>query len=119
MNRVNLIRHEFVEFVPEDIPDGVLYVSVPFATAVHKCCCGCGNKVVTPIDPTDWEMRFNGRSISLYPSIGNWGLDCQSHYWIRRNRVQWDLPLSKFQIKSGRIRNWFQKKLTRQWRRQA
>ncbi len=65
-----------------------LYVSIEFTTVVHKCCCGCGREVVTPLSPTDWKLTFDGVSISLHPSIGSWNLPCQSHYWIRHNRVQ-------------------------------
>jgi hypothetical protein len=38
------IRHEFVEFIPKERQEGVLYVSIPYATAVHNCFCGCGLK---------------------------------------------------------------------------
>jgi hypothetical protein len=69
--------------------DGVIYVSVDYATAIHKCCCGCGNEVVTPLSPTDWELTFDGKTISLNPSIGNWNFRCQSHYWITKNTVEW------------------------------
>lgn len=83
------LSYRFVKNVPEEIENGIIYVSIEYATAIHKCCCGCGNEVVTPISPTDWELIFNGNSISLYPSIGNWSLKCKSHYWITRNRVEW------------------------------
>jgi len=83
------LTHEFVEYMPDDLKDGTIYVSVSFATVIHKCCCGCGNEVVTPLSPTDWKLTFDGESISLDPSIGNWSFPCQSHYWIRLNRVQW------------------------------
>ena len=33
---------------------------------------------------------FDGRTISLNPSIGNWSYPCRSHYWIKGNRVVWD-----------------------------
>src|SRR4051812_48089733 len=89
MTRINKITHEFVDTMPKILADGVIYVSIPYATTIHKCCCGCGNKVVTPLSPTDWTLSFNGESISLDPSIGNWSFPCQSHYWIRSNRVQW------------------------------
>lgn len=81
------LSHEFVPSIPDTLEEGVVYISIPYATAVHLCCCGCKNEVVTPITPTDWELTFDGETISLYPSIGNWGFACQSHYWIRRNRV--------------------------------
>ena len=48
-----VLRHEFVEFIPDELEHGIIYISIRFATASHLCCCGCGNKVVTPIRPTD------------------------------------------------------------------
>jgi hypothetical protein len=59
--------HRFVEYIPERPEPGMLYVSVPYATVVHRCGCGCGNKVVTPLSPFDWKLAFDGKSISLYP----------------------------------------------------
>jgi len=91
MNQEIVLRHEFVEYIPEDqdIRKGTIYISIRFATATHLCCCGCGNKVVTPIWPTGWKLIFDGKTISLDPSIGNWSFACQSHYWIRHNKVKW------------------------------
>jgi hypothetical protein len=80
----------FVELMPKEIEDGVLYISMEYATAIHLCACGCGNKVVTPLSPKDWKLTFDGDSISLSPSIGNWNFDCKSHYWIKNNNVRWD-----------------------------
>lgn len=57
--KTGVLKHEFVEHVPADLEEGVIYVSIPFATAVHKCCCGCGNEIVTPITPTDWQLTFD------------------------------------------------------------
>ncbi|MGD0168501.1 MAG: DUF6527 family protein [Smithella sp.] len=98
MKRIKTLTHEFAEHIPSDLEDGKIYVSVTFATAIHKCCCGCGQEVVTPISPTDWKLIFDGQSISLYPSIGNWSLPCQSHYWIERNMVKWAPKWSKDKI---------------------
>jgi hypothetical protein len=86
---MKMLQHRFVEFMPETLEEGVLYVSMEYCTAIHNCVCGCGNKVVTPISPTDWQLQFNGKSVSLKPSIGNWSFDCQSHYWITNNKVSW------------------------------
>lgn len=85
------MRYEFVQFVPckSSLDEGVLYVSVEFATAIHLCACGCGNEVVTPLSPCDWCLVFDGRAVSLMPSIGNWRLECESHYWIRGGAVIW------------------------------
>jgi Family of unknown function (DUF6527) len=64
--------------------------------------CGCGNKVVTPITPLDWTLTFNGETISLHPSIGNWNFECQSHYWIKQNKVEWAGQWSKHRIDTER-----------------
>lgn len=89
MNAPRTLTHKFVDSVPDTLEEGTLYVSIRFKTVIHKCCCGCGNQVVTPLSPSDWKLTFDGRSISLYPSIGNWKFPCRSHYWIKGNKVKW------------------------------
>lgn len=96
------LRHEFVEYVPDDVGEGVIYVTIQFATAVHLCGCGCGSEIVTPLSPTDWQLTFDGRSVTLHPSIGNWNLPCRSHYWIRKNCVVWAAPWTAWEIAEGR-----------------
>jgi hypothetical protein len=96
------MQHKFVEFVPEDIQPNTLYVSVEYGTAVHKCCCGCGEEVVTPLTPTDWKLKFDGESVSLAPSIGNWSFKCRSHYFIRNNNIQWCTDWTDKQVKTGK-----------------
>ena len=89
MTRRETVEFEFVESVPDPPEEGIVYISTRFATAIHKCCCGCGTEIVTPLSPAGWTLIFNGETISLYPSIGSWALPCKSHYWIRGNRVIW------------------------------
>lgn len=96
------LTHCFVESIPEKIEPWSLYVSVEFATVMHLCLCGCGREVVTPLSPTDWKMTFDGESITLYPSIGNWSFSCRSHYWIRHNRVEWAGEWSEEEVARGR-----------------
>lgn len=100
--RATSFKHKFVTTVPDSLEDGVLYIAMDYRTAVHKCFCGCGSEVATALSPTDWKLTYDGVSVSLYPSIGNWALDCQSHYWIDRNAVKWAGQWSKEQIESGR-----------------
>src|ERR1700686_1232920 len=97
-----LLKHGFVEYMPDVLMDGTIYVSMTFATVAHKCCCGCGGEVVPPLSPPDWGLSFDGQSISLDPSIGNWSFSCKSHYWIRRNKVIWAPRWSEKQIQGGR-----------------
>ena len=96
------ITHKFVEFIPEQIEEGVLYISMQYCTAIHKCVCGCGNEVVTPLSPTDWELIFNGKTVSLSPSIGNWNFECKSHYFITRNIIRNVKRWKDWEIDEGR-----------------
>lgn len=99
------LSHEFVEFIPEQLQEGVLYVSTTYATAAHLCFCGCGREVVTPLSPTDWRLTFNRKTVSLSPSIGNWSFPCRSHYWIKDNCVQWCGEMQQHAIDAGRVRD--------------
>ena len=99
------IAHQFVEFIPEQLDEGVVYVTIEYATAIHRCCCGCGTEVTTNFSPTDWKLIFDGETISLDPSVGNWSFPCRSHYWIRRNKVVWAAQMSRHQIDAGRARD--------------
>jgi hypothetical protein len=83
----------------------MLYVCIPYTTVVHRCCCGCGREVVTPLGPTDWRVTFDGETVSLEPSIGNWSFPCRSHYWIVRNRVRWARTWTSAEIDAGRSSN--------------
>lgn len=96
------LKHEFVEFIPADLREETLYVSIRFATVSHLCPCGCKSKVVTPLKPTDWKLIFDGKTVSLHPSVGNWNFPCRSHYWVRNNRVQWADDWSKERVDAGR-----------------
>jgi hypothetical protein len=99
------IEHRFVHSIPSTIEPGVLYVSMEFATAIHLCCCGCGREVVTPFSPTDWKLTFDGVSISLWPSIGNWNFPCRSHYIIKANRIIEAAPWSQSMVEAERKRD--------------
>jgi len=105
MTRDTRLSHEFVDYIPDKLQRGKLYLSIEYGTAAHKCCCGCGNDVITPITPTDWWVTLDGETVSLEPSIGNWNFDCQSHYWIVRNRVKWAPRWSRAQVDAGRARD--------------
>lgn len=97
-----VLAYEFVEYIPEELKERTLYISKTYGTAVHKCCCGCGREVVTPLSPTGWQLTFDGKSVSLYPSIGSWSLPCRSHYFITENRAVWAPRWTQKQIARGR-----------------
>ncbi len=99
------IKPEFVEFVPTALEPGVLYISRRYKTASHLCVCGCGNRVVTPLNPSAWRIIERNGTVSLFPSIGSFDLPCESHYWIRDNKIAWAAKLSERQIAEVRERD--------------
>jgi hypothetical protein len=103
--RINQIRPQFSEFIPDELEEGVLYISERYKTASHKCACGCGEEVVTPLSPVEWRLHKDGDIVSLHPSIGNWNYTCRSHYWIRRNVIQWADSMSIKQITQVQVRD--------------
>jgi hypothetical protein len=105
MMRHDRLEHAFVEHIPETVEPSILYISMEYGTAAHSCCCGCGEEVVTPFTPTDWKMIFDGETVSLNPSVGNWTLDCRSHYVIKRGRVIEAGPWTDEQVAAERLRD--------------
>ncbi|WP_367271339.1 DUF6527 family protein [Phenylobacterium sp.] len=73
-----------------------------FAQAAHRCLCGCGQEVYTRFTPRDWQMLFDGESVSVTPSIGNWSFACQSHYWLDHGRVRWASRMTAEEIEAVR-----------------
>ena len=86
---VNEFELQVVHRVPEDLLPGILYVCFDCNVVAHLCACGCDEKVILPIDPGFWSVKYDGETVSLSPSIGNFQIPCKSHYWIRENRVIW------------------------------
>jgi hypothetical protein len=109
MFRHTKLEHKFVHYIPEQLEPGVIYISMDYATAAHSCCCGCGEQVITPFTPTDWKLTFDGETISLWPSIGNWNFHCKSHYIVRRSQVleaePWDEKKKKQKHEDEGIRH--------------
>lgn len=99
------VTSKFVEFIPKHLELGTLYISGEYTTTAHLCACGCGEKVVLPLHPTDWRMKFDGKAITIRPSVGNWSFPCKSHYLITENRIEWAGQWSDEQIAKGRGRD--------------
>ena len=98
------LAHKFVDQIPEKLDEGVLYVSIQFGTVVHKCACGCGEEVVTPLGPAEWRLTYDGRTVSLAPSVGNWSFPCRSHYWIEGGNVRWARGFSGAEVALVRLK---------------
>lgn len=100
--RQQTYRHEFVDLVPDDIEEGVLYVSIKYKNVSHLCMCGCGEKVVFRLAPERFKIKFDGKTVTLSPSVGNSNFECRSHYWLEHGELEWLPPLSDRQIQRAR-----------------
>jgi hypothetical protein len=96
--KIDQLHPKFVNHIPDHLEEGVLYISERFRICSHKCCCGCGEEVVTPLSPVEWRITREADLVSLWPSVGNWDYACRSHYVIRRNRVLQSPPLTDRQV---------------------
>ena len=99
---VNSITLRRVKYLPTELAPGILYVSEEFAVAGHLCACGCGNKVITPLGPSEWTFTERNQRPTLHPSVGNWQLPCRSHYVIAEGRIRWGEQWSDAQVAAGR-----------------
>lgn len=85
----------YVTLAPNDMEQGKVYISEEFNTAIHKCLCGCGEKVVMPLAHGDGFFRNKGWNIikeangtvSFSPSVGNFQSKCNTHYIMTKNKA--------------------------------
>ena len=85
------LEPRFMKYIPESIEEGILYISEELWVTIHLCACGCGRKVVAPLDiAVGWVLTHNeDKTVSLHPSLGNFDFPCKSHYFIKNNKVDW------------------------------
>lgn len=96
---------EWVEDMPESMDPGILYISVKHQLTEHYCACGCGTEVSLPLGRNEWKLVYDGDSVSIWPSVGNWHLLCESHYLITESKTIWCAQWSEEEILGGRNRD--------------
>ena len=105
--RLKAITPKFVEYIPtegKDLIPGIVYISMKHNMVVHRCPCGCRGLSEFMLDPIRFRMEYDGSNVSFDPSIGNSNLKCRSHYWIRKNQIQWCDPMEDWETKRARRR---------------
>lgn len=95
----------FVGTFPSPLLAGIFYISTEYNTCAHLCACGCGDEVVTPLSPAQWSFFYDGKDISVWPSVGSWSLPCRSHYYIEDGQVRWSRQYSDDEIARNRARD--------------
>lgn len=76
------------------LEDGVLYVVNDSPYVEYNCPCGCGSVVTLPTKKHStgydgWDFREENGKVTLSPSVLSSGFPCRSHYFVRKNRIQW------------------------------
>lgn len=60
--------------------------------AILACPCRCGDRIdvnlMTSRQPS-WQLSRSGKEASLHPSLWMPKEKCGSHFWLRRNRIDW------------------------------
>lgn len=110
MTKIERLEQRFVTSAPRELDPGILYISLEYTTMLHLCACGCGSKVVTPLSPKDWRFTFDGRTVSVNPSVGSWSLPCRSHYVIEHGVIRWAGDWTDEQIRRGREADFVRKR---------
>ena len=100
--KINRLRPQMVEQMPETLENGIIYISERYRVALHNCCCGCGEEVSTPLGSTEFSIRVDGPAVTLRPSIGNHDFACRSHYFITNGSIDWAPAMTRAQIEAGR-----------------
>lgn len=98
-----MVTLKLIDHLPIKLEPEILYVSQEFEIAGHLCACGCGSKIITPLGVNEWSFSVCNGKPTLKPSIGNWQLPCQSHYWIEDGEILWSYKWSEDKIKAGRL----------------
>lgn len=91
MERINELTPAYVDYMPDQLGAGKLYISTKFKLAIHLCACGCGVETVTPLKEGEWTLTDKGGIITLRPSIGNFMGEnpYHAHYYITDNKIEW------------------------------
>lgn len=89
--KINEVKPVYVDYMPDAMEPGKLYISTQFELAIHLCACGCGGQTVTPLKEGEWKLTDKGGVITLRPSIGNFSGEnpYHAHYYITDNKIEW------------------------------
>lgn len=86
---VDILETIELKYIPEDLVEGFLYVSKEFNSAIHLCPCGCKKEVILPLTKDGWSYTEKDGLYSFTPSILNNRYECNSHYYITNNIIDW------------------------------
>ena len=81
---IKFVKSEMLPSV-DLMEENIIYISDKYGIAEHKCICGCGKRVATPLSVKEWSYKIDSKNrLSMHPSIGNYQYKCKSHYIISK-----------------------------------
>lgn len=78
--------------VPDHIDKTIFIVGSTPKWVIFDCPCDRGHRLSVPLMKSvspHWRLTRHGKTISLWPSISVTDGPCDSHFWLRKNRVEW------------------------------
>ncbi|WEX08943.1 DUF6527 family protein [Chelativorans sp. AA-79] len=81
-------RYLWVERIPTQMQEGVVYHTEEFELAGLLCACGCGHRI-TLLVPDSHQVWNEGGYATIRPSVGVFDAPCKAHYVITAGNVQW------------------------------
>jgi hypothetical protein len=60
---------------------------------------------MTPLNDLEWSLVGPDEAPSLHPSVGNWNLECRSHYVLRKGGVIWARSFNEAEIAACRAKD--------------
>jgi hypothetical protein len=88
-----VVQVESMSDVPKKLK-GDLYIvgmSKP-KWAILACPCRCGERIDVNLMASRqpaWQVTKSGQEVTLHPSLWMPKEKCGSHFWIRKNRINW------------------------------
>lgn len=80
----------------KDLDQDTIYHSPAYKIVRFLCPCGCGHEIMLRTAPEvdvqgrKWKVELIDKKITLHNSVFvSWNGGCQSHFFIRKNQVQW------------------------------
>lgn len=89
MKTIKKVPYEpvMVEYMPDELEQGKVYISERFGVCKHLCLCGCGEETVLDFgNPTGWRLiKEDNGTVSFTPSVSNYQYPCKAHYIMTKN----------------------------------
>ena len=79
--------------MPNILDNSIYIIGSPQAKwVVLKCPCGCANRIDINLMQSrkpHWKLEVKNNLVSLWPSLWVPENQCGSHFWLKRNMIDW------------------------------